>query len=675
MRFYEIQGSISKIDLESGYGGDAETAREYVTNSEFRLQIQTATDKFIQKSKKRTFLSLSMASSRNFTICACQNGKEDLLQESDDYLRSSGIHVKELSMTEITFDTFRHLLRNADRYRFIQDDDETLSKIGLQEALQAFRFSGLDEEIVESLTSKSADRACNKLLTSDDLKAELDRIRIPKRIDAASGHPVHYLIETDDDETKARTCEIILSALINNGRLSSKRTCTLEPTIILKRFHPEKVFETCKEATVIVSLGHTPDLEDDHADSIFSFLAEVCRSARMHRSDVLTIFQLPKECTQLKSYIFERLGTLSFVEIKERPADYKRARRLLRTLAKEDQAEVDERLFSKLERDETYLTSELKSMYEEWFGEKLRTDIYPQYENFAMARSEEANEKPKGSAYEELMSMVGLAEAKRIINQAISFHKLQKFLTSKDMARERPSMHMAFTGSPGTAKTTVARLFARIMRENELLSSGHIVEVGRADLIGKYVGHTVPQVKKCFEKAMGGVLFIDEAYSLIDDRNNSFGDEAIDAIVQEMENNRDKVVVIFAGYTDEMKHFLDRNPGLKSRVSFHVPFPDYTAEELCQIAETMASKKGMRVSDDANEKLMNVFEAARSEGNFGNGRFARSTIEQAMMTQASRIVSSNMEELAKSELITLKAEDFDDTKSNPKHRQCVGFCV
>lgn len=174
------------------------------------------------------------------------------------------------------------------------------------------------------------------------------------------------------------------------------------------------------------------------------------------------------------------------------------------------------------------------------------------------------------------------------------------------MKVDRPAMHMVFTGNPGTAKTTVARLFARIMRENGLLSRGHLVEVGRGDLVGKYVGWTAQTVQKKFEQAEGGVLFIDEAYALVDDRSGSYGDEAINTIVQEMENHRDDMVVIFAGYPDRMEEFLQKNPGLRSRIAYHVPFADYSVEELCSIAALTARKKGLHL-DDRHRKNWPLF--------------------------------------------------------------------
>lgn len=180
---------------------------------------------------------------------------------------------------------------------------------------------------------------------------------------------------------------------------------------------------------------------------------------------------------------------------------------------------------------------------------------------------------------------------------------MQKLYEEKGVKWDHPAMHMIFSGNPGTAKTTVARLFARIMRENGLLSKGQLVEVSRGDLVGKYVGWTAPTIQAKFKAAIGSVLFIDEAYSLVDDRDGSFGDEAINTIVQEMENHRADVVVIFAGYPDKMEGFLAKNPGLRSRIAFHVPFADYTSGELCEIAQLISQKNGMTLHPRCHGKI------------------------------------------------------------------------
>ena len=234
-------------------------------------------------------------------------------------------------------------------------------------------------------------------------------------------------------------------------------------------------------------------------------------------------------------------------------------------------------------------------------------------------------------------------------------------------------MHMVFTGSPGTAKTTVARLFARIMQENDLLSRGQLVEVGRSELVGKYVGWTANIIKEKFKAAEGGVLFIDEAYSLVDDRGGSFGDEAINTIVQEMENRRKDTVVIFAGYPEPMEAFLSRNPGLRSRIAFHVPFADYSAEELCEIARLMGKQKKLQFTDDAMEKLGSAFEAARSREDFGNGRYVRNLLEQARMQQATHILRLDPDTVTPKTLRTICAEDIEFPQIKDAPRRCIGF--
>ncbi|MFQ9844325.1 MAG: AAA family ATPase [Oscillospiraceae bacterium] len=257
--------------------------------------------------------------------------------------------------------------------------------------------------------------------------------------------------------------------------------------------------------------------------------------------------------------------------------------------------------------------------------------------------------------------------------QALNYHKAQKLFADKGMKVDRPAMHMVFTGNPGTAKTTVARLFARIMRENGLLSRGHLVEVGRGDLVGKYVGWTAQTVQKRFEQAEGGVLFIDEAYSLVDGRSGSYGDEAINTIVQEMENYRDDMVVIFAGYPDRMEEFLQKNPGLRSRIAYYVPFADYSVEELCSIAALTARKKGLHLDDQAQEKLASVFETARRQGDFGNGRYVRNILEKAKMAQATRLLTQDYESLTQKEITTLCAEDIEMPEIAAPARPRIGF--
>ena len=326
-----------------------------------------------------------------------------------------------------------------------------------------------------------------------------------------------------------------------------------------------------------------------------------------------------------------------------------------------------------LEADKGYLAPDLHTLFDSWYDQKLKTSVYPQYRTVETMNQTVIKSAPKGSAYSELMEMIGLEEAKKIIRQALAYAKAQKVFSEKGMASDHLSMHMVFSGNPGTAKTTVARLFARIMRENHLLSKGHLIEVGRGDLIGKYVGWTAPAIQKKFRQAEGGVLFIDEAYSLVDDRDGSYGDEAINTIVQEMENHRDNVVVIFAGYPDKMETFLQKNPGLRSRIAFHVPFDDYSTGELCDIARLLTRKKGLEFSDDACQKLEQLFSAARERDDFGNGRYVRNVIEKARMAQAVRLLDKDYDQITSKDITTLKAEDIELPVIKEERTRTIGF--
>ncbi len=470
-------------------------------------------------------------------------------------------------------------------------------------------ISTYDEKIIDKAARSTVYREADTFSAGESLRPELDRIYAGKSMKKAIGHPVHYMVQTDDSDIRQKLCRLLLQALYANGRLRSRRCC-------LVRFCPGEQFssstygclyQSCIGGALIVSYLTGDDTEDDHASSGRYIIEQLCKTMKKYRNQVLTIFALPRECTSLKDIFYENLGSTSFVELKEDFMSGDTAVNFLKGLAGNYGVRCDKKLFSMLEEDKNYLAPNLHTLFDTWYDQKLKTSVYPQYCAVKTTDQTVLKSAPKGSAYTELMEMIGLAEAKKIIRQALAYAKAQKLFSKKGMAAGHLSMHMVFSGNPGTAKTTVARLFARIMRENRLLSKGNLIEVGRGDLIGKYVGWTAPMIQKKFKQAEGGVLFIDEAYSLVDDRDGSYGDEAINTIVQEMENHRDNVVVIFAGYPDKMKTFLRKNPGLRSRIAFHVPFADYSTEELCDIAHLIAKRKGLELSEGACEKMEQLF--------------------------------------------------------------------
>ena len=258
-------------------------------------------------------------------------------------------------------------------------------------------------------------------------------------------------------------------------------------------------------------------------------------------------------------------------------------------------------------------------------------------EKLNAATSPDSSRPNLPSGLEQLDALIGLGEVKAQVRRIAAFAKLRQEMAQQNKAVEPLVLNMEFLGSPGTAKTTVARIIAQIFREVGLLPRGGLVEVGRADLVARYVGQTADQVKAIFNRARGRVLFIDEAYSLADAHTGSFGDEAINTIVQEMENHRADTVVIFAGYPDEMEQFFARNPGLRSRVPFQIRFEDYSAGELAQIARLEAGRRGFSIHSKAQQKLAELCQEAAGHPELGNGRFSRNLVESAILRYAERV--------------------------------------
>lgn len=261
------------------------------------------------------------------------------------------------------------------------------------------------------------------------------------------------------------------------------------------------------------------------------------------------------------------------------------------------------------------------------------------------------------SVKEELNDIVGLDNVKEYIYALEDHVSVQRLRSSKGLKTLPLSMHMIFTGNPGTGKTTIARICARYLKAIGVLNGGQLVEVTRADLVGKYVGHTAPLTREIIQSALGGVLFIDEAYALVRGKDDSFGHEAIDTLVKEMEDHRDNLVVILAGYTKEMNEFLQANSGLKSRFPNNLEFMDYSGEELVKIACSIAKSKGYIIDSKAQQMLIEHFDKEQQEKgrDGGNGRLARNSVEAAILKQSKRILK---EENAQLEL--LMSCDFDD---------------
>lgn len=255
--------------------------------------------------------------------------------------------------------------------------------------------------------------------------------------------------------------------------------------------------------------------------------------------------------------------------------------------------------------------------------------------------------------------LVGLQPVKTRIKEIAALLLVDRLRNTLGLVSGNPGLHMSFTGSPGTGKTTVAMKMADILNRLGYICRGHLMTVTRDDLVGQYIGHTAPKTKEVLKQAMGGVLFIDEAYYLYKpDNERDYGGEAIEILLQVMENQRDDLVVIFAGYKDRMEKFYESNPGLSSRVTNHVDFPDYTAEELLQIAKLMLEEQQYKFAPNADKVLLEYTERRMKQPHFANARSIRNAIDRARMRQANRIFISGDKILTKNDLITIESEDI-----------------
>ena len=254
--------------------------------------------------------------------------------------------------------------------------------------------------------------------------------------------------------------------------------------------------------------------------------------------------------------------------------------------------------------------------------------------------------------------LVGLAPVKQRIREIAAFLLVARARQEVGLTSEPPTLHMAFTGNPGTGKTTVALRMANILHRLGYIRKGHLVSVTRDDLVGQFIGHTAPKTKEVLKRAMGGVLFIDEAYYLHRPENEKdYGQEAIEILLQVMENQREDLVVILAGYRQRIESFFVSNPGFRSRIAHHIDFPDYDAGELLSIAEVLAAQSEYRLSPAARDAMIDYIARRREQPNFANARSIRNALDRARLRQAMRLCAGNGV-ASREALQTIEAEDI-----------------
>src|SRR6187399_1659529 len=272
----------------------------------------------------------------------------------------------------------------------------------------------------------------------------------------------------------------------------------------------------------------------------------------------------------------------------------------------------------------------------------------------------EFNEVGIGDVLDQLdRELIGLKPVKTRIREIASLLLIERIRKRMGLTSDVPTLHMSFTGNPGTGKTTVALRIASILHRLGFVRRGHVVSVTRDNLVGQYIGHTAPKTKEVLKRAMGGVLFIDEAYYLYRPENErDYGQEAIEILLQVMENQRDDLVVILAGYKERMEAFFRSNPGMSSRIAHHLDFPDYTPSELHSIAGLMLEQMQYRLDPQADAVLLEYIERRIQQPHFANARSVRNALDRARLRQASRLFAGRGSQLSKEDLMTIKAGDI-----------------
>ena len=634
---------------------------------------------FIHRARQNSFQMLvAVDGFKEMTTAILTDLFEDFFIDHDEF-RIRNIKIKDLE--EITTLKFSRIFDRANRSdNFNYDYYQVNQDLGL-DCLENRTFK-LSESICpeKRLTFDKASARAEKLLADETFKEEFKRIYAKENVHRFYGQPVHYKILAGNTNAALSLTNLLVAALYTNKRLVSRRISLISN--INENCYDEsdfeKIIENAAGSTVIIELSgeRVNSSQFAHAyEEVVTFIADTVK--RFQRNTLCVFVELADKPGFAPQLIANLQDDLHIIDLHEGAGNRDTALDYLRKLMTDDASALytDEELLEAMGDKLTFSASDIYNIREKLFNNSLKNKTYPAYRE--IDRVNVTAEDKKNDAYKDFHEMIGLVEQKALIEQIIAANRVQKMRLDMNLDKQRAALHMCFTGTPGTAKTTVARLIAQILARDGVLKTGRFVECGRADLVAKYVGWTAKAVRAKFREARGGVLFIDEAYSLSDGDHATFGEEAINTIVQEMENNRDNVIVIFAGYPDKMKFFLDHNEGLRSRIAFYIDFPDYTPDELTDIFKLMAKRRGYKISDAVAEYCKKIFKRVAKKKNFGNGRFVRNLLEQAWLKQAQRILKENEGgTVTKDDLISFKVEDFDvNVDKKYKNERKLGFLV
>lgn len=568
-------------------------------------------------------------------------------------------NIADIKVSEGKMFDFVNNIGDAEIDNYLTDSSATIDRLGLGFFYEICHGSFEERIVTEHKTKTSVYADVNKYFLDEEYKRELDRIYASKTLKKPIGNPAHYFMVSNDDDARMVRNRNLVFSLFHKGRINTKKY-----TIIglrdrrISEWHIEQLYRINADGVIVLRVDEDILFESETRNYKWRW-SGVVNIIKRYASSVVTIISMDNASMNTRNKIISSLHGIALIKFYDQEYKGESAVNCFCEIARQNGTNAPESEIEKIRKsDRTYSKRALQTIYSDWYNEYVATVQFPEYTAYFNGKGGEDDTLNEKSAYDKLSEMIGLDNVKKVIDGAINYFKLQKEYKERGIDFARPAMHMVFSGNPGTAKTTVARLLAQILRDNKVLSRGELVEVGRADLVGEYVGQTAPQVKEVFRRAKGSVLFIDEAYSLLDDKKGLYGDEAINTIVQEMENARDDTIVIFAGYKNEMEEFVERNPGLSSRIAFHVDFDDYSEDELLAITKLLARQNSIIIDESCDQKLLDIYKNARQNPSFGNGRYARNVLEKAKLNQASRIAKQDIEYLSDEQLKTIVAADI-----------------
>lgn len=465
--------------------------------------------------------------------------------------------------------------------------------------------------------------------------------------------PFHMCIYSDDQENSKRIVDVIKDTVqyfsyIPKGNMIQKSFYQLEKVEEIDSIYG-------KENSIIVfkDLEGWNTQEQNFKDKLLHRLEEKLKESSQYLTILVsknkdTIVQFFEKNDDIKEQLFE-------FEIIEKKPDCQDAYQAVLEKLKENE-QISEEFSVKLLDYITDTYPKTAFSFSEYRDKLCSKILFHKKDKLSVEDIPELEkEKTMDEIFEELNSLVGLSKVKKTLQDLVSLMEL-KSKTKNELKIKNTNLHMLFLGNPGTGKTTVARIVAQILYHLGYIKQNKLIEVSSKDLVAEYVGQTAPKTMAVIEKAMGGVLFIDEAYSLAsgNGQGNSYNEEAIATLIQAMENHRDDFVVIFAGYTKEMQSFLDSNSGIVSRIGYTMEFEDYTEQELLQIFTQMITKAGFKITKKASDKALEIIREFIHSKNFGNARFARNLYEKTIIKHAANTKGKK----DKKTLKTIQAEDI-----------------